>query len=79
MRISVPTKGLLEGLDYLIPVLPGKTSKPILQCIRIVILPESIHLEGTDLETSFRWVVQGIIPFELLVEEKPIVEIDSIK
>ena len=73
MNISVPIKGLLQGLEYLNMVTKARTSKPILSCVKLVSLPNSLHVEGTDLETLFRWVVSDVIPYDSDRYDKPVI------
>lgn len=60
MKVNFNKAGLSEALNLLISVVPNRTPKPILKCVKIVADKEGVHIYGTDLEIGLKCVVEEV-------------------
>lgn len=61
MRAILPTRGLKRTLTTLSKVVPTRSPKPILQCVRLVLTDDASCAEGTDLEIWTRAEIESRI------------------
>ena len=60
MKIRFNKSALQEALSLVISVIPSRTPKPILQCLRITANEEGVRLSGTDLEVGINCLVAQV-------------------
>ena len=60
MKLQVNRHELADALALAGSVAAARTPKPILQCVLLRALPDSLELEATDLEIGFRCVVSQV-------------------
>ena len=70
MKVDFNRAALVEGLNLLAAVVPSRTPKPILRCVRVIATEESVRLCATDLEVGIHYTlsqVQVKAPGEVIV------------
>ena len=55
MHFSCKSKDLLKGVSLISNICQSKTTKPILQDIKMVVEKDSLKLLGTDLEVAIKY------------------------
>jgi len=60
MKISFNRTALMEALNLLTAVVPNRTPKPILRCVKITAQEQEIHACATDLEVGINYLVSGV-------------------
>ncbi len=61
MRCIVNRLKLLEVLRLLDYIVPSKTPKPILQCVKITACVDGVKIEGTNLETQGETLISAVV------------------
>lgn len=62
MKVTIPTKKLLEGVAHAAAVAASKSPKPILECVAFRADPATgISLEATDLDVGLRYHIQDAV------------------
>ncbi len=60
MKIKFNRSAFAEALGLVTSVIPGRTPKPILRCVRLSIEDQTIHLCATDLEVGLNYLVAEV-------------------
>ncbi len=60
MKVSFNKEALAEALGLLTSIIPIRTPKPILRCIRIVAGEKDVRVDATDLETSISCLLSEV-------------------
>ena len=60
MKISFNRTALMEALNLLTAVVPNRTPKPILRCVKITAQEQEVHACATDLEVGINYLVSGV-------------------
>ena len=60
MKIQFERAAFAEALGLLTSVVPGRTPKPILQCVRMTADEKEVRLCATDLEVGINYLVSGV-------------------
>ncbi len=60
MKVQFNREGLSEALGLLTLVVPERTPKPILRCVRISAAGDEVRILGTDLEVGINCVVAAV-------------------
>ncbi len=60
MKVNFSREALTEALGLLTFVVPGRTPKPILQCVRITADEKNVRICATDLEVGINCQVSGV-------------------
>jgi len=60
MKVHFNRSALADSLVLLTSVVPSRTPKPILRCVRITAGPEDVHLSATDLEVGINYTLSGV-------------------
>ncbi len=71
MKIQIQRETLAEAMRLLEMVIPGRSVKAVLQCVRVVTGDRAVTLHGTNLETSLLYEVSDVIveePGEVLIQ-----------
>lgn len=59
MKVTIPTKALIEGVAHAAAVAASKSPKPILECVALRADPKTgVSLEATDLDVGLRYHIQ---------------------
>ena len=70
MKVQFNRLALAEALNLLTSVVPSRTPKPILRCVRLEASAECVHIYATDLEVGLNYIlseVQVIEPGEAVL------------
>lgn len=69
MNIQIQREALAEAMGLLGTVIPKRSPKPVLQCVRIS-ATDKVVLYGTNLETAIRYEVPAVVdkPGEVLIQ-----------
>jgi DNA polymerase-3 subunit beta len=65
MKLNINRAALAEALNLLISVVPARTPKPVLRCLRMTASDKDVRFRATDLEVGINCVV-----YEVQVEKK---------
>lgn len=57
MKVIFNRAALQQALNLVTTIVPGRTPKPILQCLRIIADKDSVHIAATDLEVAINYHV----------------------
>ncbi|MHC4387941.1 MAG: hypothetical protein ACYSX1_04965, partial [Planctomycetota bacterium] len=60
MKVDFSREGLADALGLLSSVVPGRTPKPILRCVRITAEPKAVRLCATDLEVGINYLISEV-------------------
>ncbi len=60
MKVNFNTAALAEALSLLAPVVPSRTPKPILRCIKITAEKDEVRICATDLEVGINYLVSEV-------------------
>ncbi len=60
MKVNFNRSALLEALGLLTSVVPSRTPKPILRCVRIVAAEKQVNICATDLEIGINYLVSEV-------------------
>jgi DNA polymerase-3 subunit beta len=60
MKVKFNRDALQDALTTVMTVIPGRTPKPVLQCMRVMADKEAIHLSATDLEVGITYTVSQV-------------------
>lgn len=60
MKVNFNRAALAEGLNLLATVVPSRTPKPILQCVRVTAGAEGVGLCATDLEVGIHYTLSQV-------------------
>lgn len=60
MKIKFNRAALQDALTTIMAVIPGRTPKPVLQCMRITADKDAVHLSATDLEVAITYTVNQV-------------------
>jgi len=60
MKVSFSRTALTEALGLLTAVVPNRTPKPILRCIKITAQEQEVRIYATDLEVGINHLVSGV-------------------
>ena len=55
MKVNFNRTALLEALNLLTSVVPSRTPKPILHCVRITAAEKQVNICATDLEVGINY------------------------
>jgi DNA polymerase-3 subunit beta len=80
MKIICDREKLREGLAVVNNVIPGKSTKPVLENVCLVATVDAIEILGTDLECSVRYRIPASVPATTKSEgglKEPLVRIDE--
>ncbi len=75
MKVKFNRAALQEALGFVMGVVPSRTPKPILQCVRITTQKETVRLCATDLEIGITAVLSQV---EVAVEGDIVVPADKL-
>lgn len=59
-KLTLDRERFLTAWKLVLPAVPSRSPKPVLQCVRMDAGPEGTVLQGTNLETGIRVAVQGV-------------------
>ena len=60
MKVICDREKLRDGLAVVNNVIPGKSTKPILETVCLVATNDALELVGTDLECSMRYKIDDV-------------------
>jgi DNA polymerase III subunit beta len=60
MKVKFNRAALQEALTTVMTVIPGRTPKPVLQCMRVTADKDAIHLSATDLEVGITYTISQV-------------------
>ncbi len=60
MKVNFNRAALAEALNLLISVVPGRTPKPILRCLKIVAGDKDVQMCATDMEAGINYTVSEV-------------------
>ncbi len=60
MQVQFNREGLSEALGLLTSVVPERTPKPVLRCVKIGATKEEVRIFGTDLEVGVNYLVSAV-------------------
>ena len=60
MKVNFNRAALLEALNLLTSVVPSRTPKPILRCVRITAAEKQVNMCATDLEVGINYLVSEV-------------------
>jgi DNA polymerase-3 subunit beta len=60
MKVQFNRLALAEALSLLTSVVPSRTPKPILKCVRFEALADCVHVYATDLEVGINYVLSEV-------------------
>lgn len=60
MKVRFNRTALQDALSMVTSIIPSRTPKPILQCVRIVAEKDVVHLSGTDLEAGITYMISQV-------------------
>ena len=60
MKVQFNRQALAEALGLLISVVPSRTPKPILYCVRIAADEDGVHIFATDLEIGLNYILSEV-------------------
>jgi len=59
MKVQFNREALVEALGLLTTIVPSRTPKPILRCVRITAQKEQTRISATDLEVGTNYLISG--------------------
>ena len=60
MKIQFNRSAFAEALGLVTSVVPSRTPKPILRCVRLSVEDKTVHLCATDLEVGLDYLVAEV-------------------
>jgi DNA polymerase-3 subunit beta len=60
MKVSFNRSALAEALGLVGSVVPSRTPKPILRCVRITATGKEVSMSATDLEVGLNYVMSQV-------------------
>ena len=60
MKVKFNRAALQDALTTVMAVIPGRTPKPVLQCMRITADKEAVQLSATDLEVAITYTINQV-------------------
>jgi len=75
MKVSFNRSALAEALGLVGSVVPSRTPKPVLKCVRIVALGKQVNISATDLEVGLSHTISEV---EVEKEGEAVVEADRL-
>ncbi len=60
MKVQFNREALANALNLLTSIVPERTPKPILRCVRISAGEKDVHIYGTDLEVGINYVIAAV-------------------
>lgn len=69
MKIQIQKEAFIEAMRLVGTVVPGRSPKPVLECVRLAAEDGTVTVHGTDLDTSVRYGVSAEVqePGEVLI------------
>lgn len=60
MKVICDRGALVEALNMVAPVVPARTPKPVLTCVKLTTGDNTLTLEGTDMEVALRYTTNRV-------------------